>query len=79
MACSLVHPFDAAGGVEDEAQVAFFKLVTEGVQARDRATDASFEHYMRTASELAAREAKLHASLHPTRRDLVEGKRFLLM
>ncbi|CAL1130530.1 unnamed protein product [Cladocopium goreaui] len=77
-ALQIGHPFDDSSGVDDDTKVNIFKLLTEGVLARQQRTDVLLDYYEQRAEVLQHDESLLHDQLDHARSQIVDGKRFLL-
>ena len=51
-ALQIGHPFDDSSGVDDDTKVNIFKLLTEGVLARQQRTDVLLDYYEQRAEVL---------------------------
>ena len=78
-ACQLHHPFDGKSMADDVLLRAIFELLTHGPEYVVDKREATFRHYEDRAEKLDAEEQRCHASVPEQKRDLIKGKRFLLL
>ena len=75
----LQHPFDAKSAADDVLLKAVFALLTLGPDEVARKREEAFRHYEARSAELEASEKKCHDSVPAGKRELIAGKRFLLL
>ena len=78
-ALSLQHPFDAARSLPDSLARVLFNTLTIGPLGIMRSRLLLLRKWNEWAKELHSAETSLHASLHPSVRAVLHGKRLMLL
>lgn len=78
LAKGLMHPFDTADEVGDEAMKTVARILARHPNAIQAERLERLAHYQRRAATLCKEERAVHASLHPACQPLLSKKRLLL-
>ena len=78
-ALGLDHPFDALDALDDDCKRMLFECAVKGPSWMCQHRAATLSKWLAWANELQADEEKLHDSMEPGVRHVLEGKRILLL
>eukprot|EP00435_Cladocopium_sp_Y103_P010656 s993_g2.t1 len=79
LASKLMHPMDATAALPDLLKKAVFKLLTKEPHDLAKERLEMLKHYRLRAEQLQEAETQLHESLPPHVKEVVQGKRILLL